>query len=65
MGNRLQPAQQVIEYRGDAGGVITLFSSNLPMSHTMLVDRYGDRVASRLREMCNYIELNGRDRRKG
>jgi hypothetical protein len=64
MGNRLQPAQQVIEYRGDAGGVITLFSSNLPMSHKMLVDRYGDRVASRLREMCNYIELNGKDRRK-
>lgn len=65
MGNRLQPVRQVIEQRGDSGGVITLFSSNLPMAHKMLADRYGDRVASRLREMCNYIELNGKDRRKG
>lgn len=64
MGNRFQPVRQLIEHRGDAGGVITLFSSNLPMGSSVLVDRYGDRVASRLREMCNYIELKGKDRRK-
>lgn len=64
MGSRTQPARKLIEHRGDAGGVITLFSSNLPMGSSVLVDRYGDRVASRLREMCNYIELKGKDRRK-
>lgn len=63
MGNRLQVLQQVVEARGDGGAMLTLFSSNLPMAHKSLVTRYGDRVASRLREMCNYIELNGRDRR--
>lgn len=64
MGNRLQPVRQIIEHRGDDGAMLTLFSSNYPLGHRMLVERYGDRVASRLREMCNYIELNGRDRRR-
>ena len=34
------------------------------MNHKVLIDRYGDRVASRLNEMCNYFEIKGKDRRK-
>lgn len=64
MGNRLKPLQQILEYRGDRTDLITLISTNLPMNHESITDRYGDRVASRLNEMCNYYELKGKDRRK-
>lgn len=63
MGNRLKPLQQILEYRGDRTDVITLISSNLPINHEELKTRYGDRVSSRLSEMCNYYELKGVDRR--
>ena len=64
MGNRMGVIQQLLEYRGDFTDKITLITSNLPMSHKVLIDRYGDRVASRLNEMCNYFEIKGKDRRK-
>lgn len=64
MGNKLEVMRNVIETRGDRTDYITLFTSNLPMSHKALLDRYGDRVASRLVEMCNYFEIKGQDRRK-
>lgn len=64
MGNKLEVLRNVIETRGDRTGYITLFTSNFPMSHKTLIDRYGDRVASRLVEMCNYFEIRGKDRRK-
>ncbi len=63
MGNKLEVLRNIIETRGDRTDKITLFTSNLPMSHKTLMDRYGDRVASRLVEMCNYFEIKGRDRR--
>lgn len=64
MGNRMNVLGQLIEYRGDRSDFLTLFTSNLPINHRMMVNRYGDRVASRLNEMCNYLEITGRDRRK-
>ena len=64
MGNRISVLRNLIEYRGDFTDKITLISSNLPMSHKALVERYGDRVSSRLNEMCNYFEIKGKDRRK-
>lgn len=64
MGNRQNVLRQLIEYRGDRSDVMTLFTSNLPINHKSLVSRYGDRVASRLSEMCNYLEMTGKDRRK-
>ena len=63
MGNRLNVMQQIIEARGDLGDVITLISSNASVKNQTLFDRYGNRVISRLGEMCNYIELKGTDRR--
>lgn len=65
MGNRINVMRQILECRGDRTDQVTLITSNLPMSHKRLTDRYEDRVASRLREMCNYLEIKGRDRRKG
>ena len=64
MGNRISVLKNLIEYRGDFSDKITLITSNLPMSHKALIDRYGDRVSSRLNEMCNYFEIKGKDRRK-
>lgn len=64
MGNRLNVLKSIIEYRGDFANKITCFTSNYPINHSQLCDMYGDRVASRLIEMCNYYEIKGSDRRK-
>ena len=64
MGKRIEVLRQLLEYRGDRTDQVTLFTSNLPMNHKILVDRYGDRVSSRLSAMCNYFEIRGKDRRK-
>ena len=65
MGNRLNVLQQLLEYRGDRGDQLTLITSNLRISSETLKRDYGDRVQSRLVEMCNYFEIKGKDRRKG
>lgn len=62
MGNRLDVMRYLIEYRGEFKDKITLFTSNLPMSK--VAERYGDRAASRLADMCTYIVLKGCDRRR-
>lgn len=64
MGNRVDAVRQLIEYRGDLTNELTLITSNLPMASDRLVSRYGDRVASRLRQMCNNLVIKGKDRRK-
>lgn len=63
MGNRINVLQQLLEYRGDQTDEITLITSNLKISGEALKERYGDRVQSRLAEMCNYLEIKGKDRR--
>ena len=64
MGNRVNVIRQLLESRGDYQDRMTLISSNLPVGHKLLKDKYGDRVVSRLNEMCNYYEMKGKDRRK-
>lgn len=64
MGNRLDVMRSVIEFRGDRTDQLTMITSNLKMGGDRLLERYGDRVASRLAEMCNYLEIRGKDRRK-
>ncbi len=64
MGNRLNVLRQLIEYRGDQDGQLTIITSNLKLSGKKLEERYSDRVQSRLFEMCNYFEIKGKDRRK-
>lgn len=64
MGNRLDVVRSLIEYRGDKADELTLITSNLKINGDILISRYGDRVSSRLIEMCNYFELKGKDRRK-
>ncbi len=64
MGNRVQPMRAILEYRGDCSDKMTLITSNIPFAHVRFTERYGERCASRLNEMCNYFEIKGRDRRK-
>lgn len=63
MGNRQNVLGQIIEARGDRSDLITLITSNLRISSDLLRSSYGDRVQSRLIEMCNYLEIKGKDRR--
>ena len=64
MGNRVSPLRSVLEARGDNIATVTLISSNIPLGHEALSDRYGDRAQSRLCGMCNYLTLGGGDRRR-
>ena len=64
MGNRLDVVRYVIEYRGDMHAEMTFITSNLRMGGEIPKERYGDRVSSRLQEMCNYLVIKGKDRRK-
>lgn len=64
MGNRVDVMRQLIECRGDRSDCMTMVTSNLKLCGQKIIDRYGDRVASRLAEMCNYFEIKGSDRRK-
>ena len=61
MGTRVKVMQTIIQERGDMRGVITLFTSNNPISDPETEKLYGDRGISRLKKMCNYFELVGED----
>lgn len=62
MGNRRRVLGSIIEARGDMYNRITLISSNIRI--TKVPEIYGQRVYSRLIQMCNIITLSGPDRRK-
>lgn len=63
MGNRIEVLRQLIESRGDRSDLMTLITSNYSLRNEELQVRYGERVKSRLYEMCNYLEISGKDRR--
>lgn len=63
MGNRVNVMKLILESRGDRLDQMTLITSNLPINCQENVARYGERVVSRLMEMCNYLTLVGEDRR--
>jgi len=63
MGTRTKVMQTIIQERGDKRGLITFFSSNNGIIDPDTLKLYGDRGVSRLRKMCNYYELVGKDRR--
>jgi DNA replication protein DnaC len=63
MGTRTKVMQTIIQERSDARGNITFFSSNNSITDSDTLELYGDRIVSRLKKMCNYFELKGKDRR--
>lgn len=64
MGNKVNVLKNLIERRGDICNRFTLITSNLPICHEYTKQRYEERVISRLRQMCNYFEMKGQDRRR-
>ena len=62
MGNRRNVMRSVLEYRGDMKRGLTLITSNLPI--TKIGEYYGQRVQSRLMQMCNILTIGGGDRRR-
>lgn len=64
MGNRMNVLEALLVNRGDNPNCMTLITSNLPIINELTLELYGDRVVSRLQEMCNYYYLGGEDRRK-
>lgn len=63
MGARRLPLRQLIEARGDRNDLVTLFTSNYAPDDERITRLYGERVASRLRAMCNILTISGKDRR--
>jgi hypothetical protein len=63
-GQKVNVLEKIICYRYDQKAYhhLTHFTSNLNADE--IEARYGTRVRSRLREMCNFIILDGPDRRK-
>ena len=64
MGNRMNVLRTLLEYRGDRSNCLTMITSNYSLKNPTLTESYGERVTSRLMEMCNYFEIKGKDRRK-
>lgn len=64
MGTRAKVLQTILQERGDRRGQITLITSNYDMIGEEITNLYGDRITSRLMAMCNYYELDGKDRRQ-
>lgn len=60
MGNRVQVIKSILEARADMPSKMTIVTSNYKVAE----EHYGDRVASRLCNMCNYFELIHTDWRK-
>ena len=63
MGNRKEVMREFLELRGDTPGRLTIITSNF--NYATIRKAYGDRVWSRLHQMCNYVELVGDDMRLG
>lgn len=59
-GTKSNAIEQIIQMRGEQN-LITVISSNYKIKGSP----YGNRIESRLCQMCNYYELKGKDRRLG
>lgn len=64
MGSQMNVMQEIIidRYQNKCYPYLTHFTTNL--SGDQIEELYGERVRSRLREMVNFFELKGKDRRK-
>lgn len=62
MGTKVNPIRQVVEVRSERRGLL-IVTSNYGINDEEMVERYGDRVVSRLTEMCNFLILDTEDHR--
>lgn len=64
MGNKRNVIADIIESRYDMNHVGIWLHVTTNLTEREILERYGKRVLSRLREIVNFIPLNGQDRRK-
>lgn len=65
MGNHIDIITEILLERYDQRNkLFTIITSNYPLASDQIKNRYGDRMQSRLFEMCNYYELVQPDYRK-
>ena len=58
MGNKINPLEEILLRRfDDMKQTFTFFSSNYPISHQAIKEKYGERIFSRLQYFCYYCEL--------
>lgn len=58
MGNKIKPMEDILLTRfDDMPYSYTFFSSNYPINHPIITEKYGERIADRLKYNCFYLEL--------
>lgn len=62
MGTKVNVIRQIVEARSERRGLM-IITSNYGINDEEMVERYGDRVVSRLTEMCNFLILDTNDHR--
>lgn len=66
MGNEMFPMEDILMHRlDDLKYTYTFFSSNYPIDHNIIKEKYGERIADRLKYNCMYFVLNGKNFRNG
>lgn len=61
MGNHISVVDELITNIYERGYGYLFVTSNIPLGSDLFVERYGDRLQSRIISMCNYLELRGED----
>lgn len=63
MGNRVNVVDEIITNIYERNYGYLFITSNYPLGSAEFSERYGDRLQSRICELCNYLELKGNDYR--
>lgn len=63
MGTRINPIESLLILRGERKDMMTSATSNIPINSELFLKLYGDKVKSRICEICEYIEIKGIDYR--
>lgn len=65
MGNKINPLEEILLRRfDDLPQTYTFFTSNYPINHNFIKEKYGDRIFDRLQYFCYYCELKSTNFRK-
>lgn len=65
MGNHINVVDEIVSNIYERNYGYLFITSNYPLGSAEFAERYGDRLQSRIVELCNYIELKGHDYRTG
>lgn len=61
MGNHVSAVEELVSNIYERGYGYLFITSNIPLGSEQFAERYGDRLQSRICEMCNYYEMRNGD----